>query len=64
MAILAAVVWVGLGRVLSVEILALTPLYVGEVVSVYAFGLSWIAKGRDLLKGVPILKKALFLQVI
>jgi hypothetical protein len=26
----------------------LTPLYVGEVVSVWAFGASWLAKGSDL----------------
>jgi hypothetical protein len=49
--ILAAVAWVALGGVLDVRIFRLTPLYLGEVVSVYAFGVSWIAKGRDLLKG-------------
>jgi hypothetical protein len=50
--ILAAVAWVGLGRFTDIEILGLTPLYVGEVVSVYAFGLSWIVKASDLLKRV------------
>lgn len=49
--ILAAVAWVGLGGLLDVKLFRLTPLYLGEVVSVYAFGVSWIAKGRDLLKG-------------
>ena len=28
----------------------LTPLYIGEVVTVFAFGLCWIAQGRDLRK--------------
>lgn len=51
-AILAAVAWVGLGFVLDVEVFGLTPLYLGEIVSVYAFGIAWIAKGRDLLKGI------------
>lgn len=50
--ILAAVAWVGVGRVLTVEILSFTPLYVGEVVSVYAFGVSWFVKGLDLLNRV------------
>ncbi|MGH2808072.1 MAG: hypothetical protein ACRDKT_12455 [Actinomycetota bacterium] len=50
--ILAAVAWVALGRLVSVEPFGLTPLYVGEVVSVYAFGASWISKGRDLLKRI------------
>ena len=49
-AILLGVAWVGVGHLLDVELFGLTPLYVGEVVSVYAFGVSWIAKGRDLLK--------------
>jgi hypothetical protein len=51
-AILLAVAWVGLGRVLDAEVLGLTPLYLGEIVSVYAFGVAWIAKGRDLLKAI------------
>jgi hypothetical protein len=37
-----------------VELFGLTPLYVGEVLSVYAFGASWIAKGLDLLKGIVV----------
>lgn len=47
--ILAGVSWVVLGRLLGFEPFGFTPLYVGEVVSVYAFGASWIAKGRALL---------------
>lgn len=50
--ILGAVAWVVIGTLLDVEIFRFTPLYVGEVLSVYAFGASWIAKGRDLLKGL------------
>lgn len=46
--IIAAVVWVGLGFVLNLTIWELTPLYVGEVLSVWAFGVSWLLKGRDL----------------
>ena len=47
-AIIAAIVWVGLGFLFKLNIWELTPLYVGEVVSVWAFGISWILKGRDL----------------
>ena len=50
--ILGAVAWIALGEILDLEIFGLTPLYVGEVLSVYAFGVSWIAKGRDLLKRI------------
>lgn len=48
-AILAAVAWVLLGTVADLSIGWLTSLYVGEVVSVWAFGLSWLVKGFDLL---------------
>ena len=48
--ILVAVLWVGVGALLDAELFGLTPLYVGEVVSVFAFGAAWIAKGSDLLK--------------
>jgi hypothetical protein len=47
-AIIAAIIWVGLGYLFQLNIWELTPLYVGEVVSVWAFGISWILKGRDL----------------
>jgi hypothetical protein len=54
MLILVAVAWVALGSALHATVWELTPLYVGEVVSVWAFGLSWLLKGkdlRDLLRG-------------
>lgn len=38
--ILAAVAWVIVGGALDAEIRSFTPLYVGEVVSVYAFGVA------------------------
>lgn len=50
--ILVAVGWAIVGGLLGAEIFGFTPLYVGEVVSVYAFAVSWIAKGRDLLKSL------------
>lgn len=50
--ILVAVAWVVLGLFVNLEIFSFTSLYVGEVVSVYAFGLSWFVKGLDLLKGL------------
>jgi hypothetical protein len=50
--ILAAVAWVAVGRVLNLNIVSFTPLYVGEVVSVYAFSVSWLVKAWDLLKAL------------
>ncbi len=47
-AIIVAIVWVGLGFLVDLTIWELTPLYVGEVISVWAFGISWLLKGRDL----------------
>lgn len=47
-AILAAVAWVMIGGALEINIWKLTPLYLGEVISVWAFGVSWLAKGKDL----------------
>lgn len=57
-AIIVAIVWVVLGFMVNLTIWELTPLYVGEVVSVWAFGISWLLKGRDLrgllgLRSVP-----------
>ena len=46
--IIAAVGWVAVGEVFDITIWKLTPLYVGEVASVWAFGLSWILTSRDL----------------
>ncbi|HEU5037351.1 MAG TPA: hypothetical protein VFT70_10115 [Nocardioides sp.] len=48
-AILAAVAWVALGLAVDLSIGWLTSLYLGEVVSVWAFGTSWLVKGFDLL---------------
>ncbi|HEY6748920.1 MAG TPA: hypothetical protein VI357_24785 [Mycobacteriales bacterium] len=48
-AILAALAWIALGGVLKVYIGPLTPLYVGEIVSVWAFSVSWLIAARDLL---------------
>jgi hypothetical protein len=47
-AILAAVAWVVIGGMLKIDIWELTPLYVGEIISVWAFGASWFLKGEDL----------------
>lgn len=48
--IFAAIAWVGIGGFLNATIWGLTPLYVGEVLSVWAFGVAWLVKGRDLRK--------------
>jgi hypothetical protein len=47
--ILAAVGWIAVGGVLKADIGPLTPLYVGEIVSVWAFAVSWLVAARDLL---------------
>jgi hypothetical protein len=47
-AIMAAVAWALIGGAFKIDIWQLTPLYVGEIVSVWAFGASWFAKGKDL----------------
>jgi hypothetical protein len=46
--IVGAVVWAVLGGLLHVTIWELTPLYIAEVVSVWAFGVAWFLKSRDL----------------
>ncbi len=46
--ILAAVGWALLGYWLPLDLGWLTSLYLGEVVAVWAFGLSWLVKGYDL----------------
>jgi hypothetical protein len=48
--ILAAVAWVVIGGLLKVTIWELTPLYVGELISVWAFAAAWLIKARDLPK--------------
>jgi len=50
--ILAAVAWTVVGGFLKANIWKLTPLYVGEVVSVLAFGAAWLVKARDLRKAL------------
>lgn len=51
-AIVAAVSWIAVGESLGLSIAGVEPLYVGEVVSVYAFGASWLMKAKDLFAGV------------
>lgn len=47
--IIATVAWVAIGGLLDFTTMGIEPLYAGEVVSVYAFGSSWIVKAKDLL---------------
>jgi hypothetical protein len=47
LAIAVAVAWVAVGGVLGLQIWRLTPLYVGEVVAVWAFAVAWLARSRD-----------------
>jgi hypothetical protein len=47
-AILAAAAWAVIGGALKINTWQLTPLYLGEIISVWAFGASWLAKGEDL----------------
>ena len=46
--IIGAVAWAVLGFFAPLDLGWLTSLYVGEVASVWAFGLSWLVKGYDL----------------
>ncbi|GAB3046725.1 hypothetical protein GCM10027053_00480 [Intrasporangium mesophilum] len=46
--IIAAIAWVAIGHWLNFDIAGLTPLYVGELLSVWAFGTSWLFKGLSL----------------
>ena len=46
--ILGAVLWAIIGKFLKVTIWELTPLYVAEVISVWAFGVAWLLKARTL----------------
>jgi len=50
--ILGAVALVIVGGLLNVTIWELTPLYLGEVISVWAFGVAWLLKARDLWKAL------------
>ena len=48
--ILAAVAWAVVGSLLDLATWRLTPLYCGEVVAVWSFGVAWVLKGRDLFR--------------
>ena len=48
-ALLLAVGWAAVGSLLPIDIGPLTPLYVGEVVSVWAFAVSWLTAGRQIV---------------
>ncbi len=52
-AILVAVGWILLGLVAPLDVAGLTPLYLGEVVALYAFAASWLVKGHDLSRLLP-----------
>jgi hypothetical protein len=41
-----------IGGLLDADLGFFTPLYLGEVVSVYAFGVSWLLKSWDLLESM------------
>jgi Protein of unknown function (DUF998) len=46
--IVAAVMWAIIGGFMEWDLGELTPLYVGEVASIWAFGASWLTGSRDL----------------
>lgn len=50
--IIVAVAWAIVGGLLKITVWELTPLYVGEVLSVWAFGVAWLLKARDLRKAL------------
>jgi hypothetical protein len=50
--ILGAVALAVVGGFLNVTIWELTPLYLAEVISVWAFGVAWLLKARDLWKAL------------
>jgi hypothetical protein len=53
--IIVAVIGVVVGSLFDARIFRLTPLYLGEVISVWAFGVSWFAAGEGwrLIRGRP-----------
>ncbi len=51
--ILVAVAWVAVGGLKNVDVFDLTPLYLGELVAVWSFGVSWLVKGESLRPLVP-----------
>ena len=46
--IFGALAGIGIGTWADLVIWELTPLYIGELLSVWAFGVAWLVKGRDL----------------
>lgn len=58
-AILAAILLIIVGIFVDFTIFGLTTLYVGEVTCVWAFGASWLIKGKDLRAAIPGLKQLL-----
>jgi hypothetical protein len=59
-AIIVAIVWAVIGFFADLTVWELTPLYVGEVISVWAFGISWLLKGKDLrgVLGLPTARRS------
>ena len=51
--IIAAIAWIVVAGWLELIIWRLTPLYVGEVVAVWAFGISWLLKGGFAQRYLP-----------
>jgi hypothetical protein len=50
--IIGAVVFAIVGGLLKFTVWGLTPLYLAEVISVWAFGVAWLLKARDLRKAL------------
>ena len=50
--IIAAVVFVAVGALRHSDLGVLTPVCIGEVVSIWAFGASWLMGSRDLWRRV------------
>jgi hypothetical protein len=51
-AIVAAIAWIVVGTWRDLTFWQLTPLYLGEVVAVWAFGLAWLVKSRHLWRAL------------
>jgi hypothetical protein len=52
--IFLAIAWIVVGTWLDLTIWQLTPLYLGEVVAVWAFGAAWLVKSRHLLRRLSV----------
>jgi hypothetical protein len=50
--ILGALAWGIVGGLLDITLWELTPIYLGEVISVWAFGASWLLAGRALWRAL------------